>query len=644
MKKIILSVLVLCAVFSLSWFPSGEKITIEWDEFGTPHISCATDYGVFFGAGWAQATDHLEEMLLVYKMARGETSEVLGAGYNELDEFVLMLDSHNWCRGVYSSLPCEVVEMCEGFVDGVNSYMRAYPDRVPEWAEPVEVTDPLAVARVLELGWTASTILGSDIFSISPASNEWVISTEKSSTGNSFVQADPHLPLMIPFKLSLYHMKGETFEVNGPCLFGVPVPIMGHNRNVGWAMTSNAGSFKSYDIYALELDDTGRNYRFGDRWMPLVIREKTLTHTDDTTKTLTTKFTHFGPVYETFFGSFCVRISGWNVPSPLTQSLDMAKAEDVYGFFDVMKQMQIGQWNYAVSDTKGNIGYLFNAICPKYSGSGDILDGTKPEKQWISYYSFDELPKEINPECGWIENCNEAPWYCCPETNIKKEDFTYINGYRNRRSQLAWRWLESNDAFDRDTLESMVTDSTYIHYDDFMSWFEENSTEIDDTLKGIVKRWDGRFDADSDTAFYAFPFVQAFENEDNDLSEIGENLQIATNGDTPVKWGDAFKFKKGNESFPVSAAPINLQSLHYAMQTKDGESLLVGSAFQMLMEMSIPPKAWVAHPFSQSEDENSPHFSDGTKLWCEGILREASMDGYKVISKLELVAPYRQNQ
>ena len=64
-----------------------------------------------------------------------------------------------------------------------------------------------------------------------------------------------------------------------------------------------------------------------------------------------------------------------------------------------------------------------------------------------------------------------------------------------------------------------------------------------------------------------------------------------------------------------------------------------GSAFQMLMEMSDPPKAWIANPFSQSEDPHSPHFVDGTKLWCEGKLRPAMMDGYEVETEYELIIP-----
>jgi len=58
--------------------PLARQVTIYRDNYGVPHIVGATEEATFFGYGYAQAQDHLEQMMLQYRDAQGRRTEVVG--------------------------------------------------------------------------------------------------------------------------------------------------------------------------------------------------------------------------------------------------------------------------------------------------------------------------------------------------------------------------------------------------------------------------------------------------------------------------------------------------------------------------------------------------------------------------------------
>ena len=52
-------------------------VTIYRDEYGIPHIVGENEEAVMYGFGYAQAEDHLEDMIINYLTATGRLSEFL---------------------------------------------------------------------------------------------------------------------------------------------------------------------------------------------------------------------------------------------------------------------------------------------------------------------------------------------------------------------------------------------------------------------------------------------------------------------------------------------------------------------------------------------------------------------------------------
>ncbi|MDE2698273.1 MAG: penicillin acylase family protein [Gemmatimonadota bacterium] len=64
--------------------PPEGKARILRDAYGIPHIYGRTDEDVAFGFGYAQAEDHLLQMLKNFRQARGRLAEVEGRGRSSL--------------------------------------------------------------------------------------------------------------------------------------------------------------------------------------------------------------------------------------------------------------------------------------------------------------------------------------------------------------------------------------------------------------------------------------------------------------------------------------------------------------------------------------------------------------------------------
>ncbi|KYK35653.1 MAG: hypothetical protein AYK19_10405 [Theionarchaea archaeon DG-70-1] len=125
-------------------------------------------------------------------------------------------------------------------------------------------------------------------------SNEWVISPQKSASGDAIIQADPHLPWEGLNQWYEVHLKGETINVAGATLFGLPTVIIGFNEHIAWTMTANSPD--TADVYQEKIKKEGTKYfyQYDNEWKP--IEEKRVEIRTAKKKEITLYYTHHGPV------------------------------------------------------------------------------------------------------------------------------------------------------------------------------------------------------------------------------------------------------------------------------------------------------------------------------------------------------------
>ena len=96
MKKFVLFALALSGAVCAQNSPDPadafwQQAVLYRDEWGVPHIYADNKRAMAFAFGYAQAEDHLEAMLLAYRMANGRAAEVLGEASAASDELAIRL-------------------------------------------------------------------------------------------------------------------------------------------------------------------------------------------------------------------------------------------------------------------------------------------------------------------------------------------------------------------------------------------------------------------------------------------------------------------------------------------------------------------------------------------------------------------------
>ncbi len=101
--------------------PKAPVFEILRDSYGVPHIYAAKTYDLFFGYGYAIATDRLFQMEMAKRSFTGTVAEVLGAAYKTYD---ISVRSNYWpdsIRQQYAALPPKDKEIFEGYAAGFNT-------------------------------------------------------------------------------------------------------------------------------------------------------------------------------------------------------------------------------------------------------------------------------------------------------------------------------------------------------------------------------------------------------------------------------------------------------------------------------------------------------------------------------------------
>jgi penicillin amidase len=103
------------------------RITVRRDERGIPYIEATNDEDLYFAQGYVTATDRLWQMDVMRRTARGELSEILGAGPNNI---ALEQDKQHRTLGYAQEVDAELAQtstqardLLDAYARGVNAYI-----------------------------------------------------------------------------------------------------------------------------------------------------------------------------------------------------------------------------------------------------------------------------------------------------------------------------------------------------------------------------------------------------------------------------------------------------------------------------------------------------------------------------------------
>ncbi len=239
-------------------------------------------------------------------------------------------------------------------------------------------------------------------------SNNWVVSGAHTATGKPILANDTHLELTIPSIWYELHLTAPGSNVEGFTLPGAPMIIIGHNDRIAWGFTNNGADVQ--DLYIETFNPTSPDeYRVNGAWRKAEIVDETIRVKGQPDEHLQITVTRHGPVVHREGGkAFALR---WTATEPggLANTYNwLGKARNWKEFRDTMKRVWGPGQNAVYADVEGNIGYIMAARVPiRKKGHGEVpVPGDTDDYEWTGYIPFDELPKALNPESGFIVTAN----------------------------------------------------------------------------------------------------------------------------------------------------------------------------------------------------------------------------------------------
>lgn len=649
----------------------ARRATIRRDTYGVPHILAETEEAAAFAHGYATAEDHLQVMARLFLRARGAQASVFGDQFVEDDLRVRQLGIWETADRRFAELPPLMQRILNGYASGYNAYLGRHRAEAPAWATPVSGIDVLAHCRAvllmsfaLDLRSWKRTPNPVSTSAAAIGSNMWAIGKPLSRSGRGILLANPHLPWQGAFLFHEAHLTVPgAINVSGATPVGFPVITIGFNEQLGWSHTVNERD--SDDIYELTLDaDGAATYQYDDGWLPLGSRRVAIdvkTKGGVETRTYDVLSSHHGPVFRVegrkayAFKSASVDLIGF-----LTEYNAMGKARSLREFQAALNMQQLPMFNLAYADREGNVWFLYNARIPirpeGYDWAG-VVPGNTSRTEWHAVYPLAELPQLFNPLTGYVQNCNDAPWYANLRQPIDPSPFRGYIDVDNVtwRARLSLGLLSSQNAITladvkRHKFNREIVVATHVKPELIAAAQARAVGEaLLQSAVQVLARWDNRADVDSEGAIlflawwadYSRGMPAPFRSAANRADPVGTPTGL---GDTVravealaraaaaikkqygvlnVPWGKVHRLRRGSVDLPLAGSEYAFQTVAYRADYDGARAAAGGDSFVLAVEFTDPPTAFSITSYSESSNPQSVHYNDQSWLYAAGQFKPA---------------------
>ncbi len=472
-------VVVVCQHSALYADDSGRKTsptTIVRDEWGVAHIHGKTHADAFFGMGYAQAEDYFWQLEDTCIQALGRYAEVIGEDGIRSDIQNRSFEITRRSQEDLLKLPRDHQDMAAAYAEGINHYLKTHPEEKPRLISKFEAWHVLAMDRHMLLhfiyrqahvgkpqnrgpndiadlesspqqsqappssdfaAWDLQEHVKTDFESAvqeAIGSNAWAVSGSRTKSGAPMLFINPHQPWYGMGQFYETHIRSdEGLNFTGACFFGNPFPTIGHNQHLGWAYTVNEPDIA--DAWRVTFDDSQNplHYKFDNGYRKATQWTETLKVKQGSKiveQEVTFRKTHQGPIVrkENANTYLAVQVAGLFNLDRVAQAWGMVLAKNFKEWRAAISHCAIPMFNVVYADDAGNIFYAYNGTVPKRDPSFNWkrpVDGSNPKTDWQGIHSFDDLPQILNPKCGYLQNCNSAPFTTTHESsdNPSRDDF-----------------------------------------------------------------------------------------------------------------------------------------------------------------------------------------------------------------------------
>ncbi|MER5402756.1 penicillin acylase family protein [Streptomyces sp. NPDC002599] len=244
------------------------------DTWGIPHLRAGSALELAHAQGRVTARDRAWQLEVDRHRSQGTSAAFLGeesAGWDRFARQARLDDTARRCFASLEERDPETAAWVVAYVDGVNAGLAEGAARAPEFAASGlvpgrwEPWSPLGVwlgIHILFAGfpaklWREEVVrrLGADevgLFAMdgpgTAGSNGWLVSGERTATGQAVIAGDPHRFIEDPGVYQQIRLSCPEFDVVGIAVPGVPgIAHFAHTGTVAWAITNAMADYQ--DLY-----------------------------------------------------------------------------------------------------------------------------------------------------------------------------------------------------------------------------------------------------------------------------------------------------------------------------------------------------------------------------------------------------------
>ena len=649
-----------------------DSIEIVRGEYGTPHIFAKTDKEVAFGLAWAHAEDDFKTIQETFLPSKSMMGRYIGKEGVQLDYISQLLKCEQLVNKEIDNLSPEVLQVIEGYVQGLNAFAKKFPDQVlvkksfPMTSKEYLIGFNFVIHFFSDISKTLKDLYSNNIPLIQDSvlnnigSNGFAFNKSKTNDNKTYININTHQPLEGPFSWYEAHLCSEEgWNMLGGLFPGSPFPFIGTNQNLAWTHTYNFPDL--VDVFQMEIHPKKKKYyKYDQEWRKFEITSAKLKVKLNNGWVIPVRkkilWSEYGPVVKNDSGVFSFHLSALENISAIDQWFQMNKAKNFEDFKKALKIMGIPRFNIVYADKEDNIFYMSNALIPLRDSIYDwsaTLPGNTSKTNTNGYHSFSDLPKLENPASGYIFNTNNSPFNCTQkEDNLKEETFHKSLGYSEKFNNRSLRFEKLISSYEKINYQDFVTikyDQEYANpiYCPFKinKIFEvsfNNITDITDILN-IIQNWDRKANVNN---IGAAQFSILYKNlrktlkkiEFNFNSEIPDSLlieclqktkkQILTNFDNlDISLGEYQKHVRADVVIPIGGL-VDMIAESSSSKWKDGKVKIdKGDSYVMLVRFGDElPEIETVLPYGISNDPKSPHFTDQMTLYANQKRKKLTLD------------------
>lgn len=654
-----------------------ENIDIVRDQWGVPHIFAPTDAEVAYGLAWANSEDAFKEMQDLLIMGKGMSGIQKGMEGVKADFFRHVIGARDLVEQEMDKYPIDFLKYIDGYVQGINAYASTHKEELllkklfPLTTEDVLTTYVMVLSFMTEAAGAMEKIYTGQLDDSQMqglGSNAYAVNAAKSKNGKTMICMNPHMQLNGTFSFYEAHLQSEEgLNMHGAIFQGGTSIFMGNNPNLGWGMTWNY--FNRGDIYRLKMHPKKKNlYWYDNEWRELEVKKVRMKVKIKGLKIPVKRKVYrniHGPVLNSSENKdefYAFRYPAFMSANGPLQWYRMNKTTNFAEFKDVLEMMGISLFNIVYADKEDNIYYVSYGQVPYREDSiaqMKVLPGDDSRYVWQRIHQLDELPQEENPECNYVYNTNNTPFFAtCEENNtLRLELKSYLDerSGQNNRAKVLHAYMEEHEKLDFEEFQFIKFDHSYAEDSYVMQqlkpFFEMdvNKYPEEKDILTLFQQWNRVAEKDDPSSTVVMvitdmlfremgysdeQFLQGLSVSEEDFIECVRKARLwfmkhYNKVDVPLK--DVFLCQKGDSTFSAPGFPDALAA-NYGVRREDKYIVRSGDTYTQFVVFGKDGVEEIRTlvPFGNSNHSDSPFYMNQSEMFRNQETKKMTMDKQEI--------------